>query len=65
MHAAFPTHLTPLLFGNTNHTALQVSKMSLHYFLPLMRGATFYKHLKYFCIFLGGKWEEQMFWTEK
>jgi hypothetical protein len=28
MHAAFPTHLTPLLFGSTDHIALQLSKIT-------------------------------------
>jgi hypothetical protein len=35
MHAEIPTHPTPLLFGSTNHIALQLSKMPFHYFLPL------------------------------
>ena len=65
MHAAIPTHLTPLVFGSSNHIALPLSKIPLHYFLPLMQGATFCANLKYFCMFLDGKWEEQIFWTEE
>jgi len=63
--AAIPTHLTPLLFGSTNHTALQLNKIPLHYFLTLMQGATFCTNLKYFCMFLDGNWEEKLFWTEQ
>jgi hypothetical protein len=51
MHAAIPTHLTPLLFGNTNYTALQLGKIPLQHFLLSMQGATFCTNLKYFYMF--------------
>jgi hypothetical protein len=41
MQATITTHLTPVVSGSTNHMALPLSKIPLHYFLPLMQGATF------------------------